>query len=68
MDESLQKVQQRTVRLTVDLPIEVVVWIDGLKSQLGFASRGQAMTALLMELIPESQQKDMCKCAGADER
>lgn len=68
MDESLQKVQYKTVRLTVDLPVEVLVWLDGLKSQLGFRTRGQVMATLLMELIPESQLKDTAQDVKVDER
>ena len=68
MDASPRKIQQRTVRLTVDLPVEVLVWIDGLKSQLGYRTRGQVMTSLLLKLIPKSEHNEGEKDARADEQ
>ena len=40
-------------RITLELSEELLTWIDGLKSQLGFRNRGAIVEQLLRELIPQ---------------
>lgn len=52
MESNEQTTQQEMVLVTLELPRDVVDWIDGLKAQMGFRSRGLIVTQLLRELIP----------------
>jgi hypothetical protein len=47
------KEREEKVLLTLQLPIDLVEWIDGIKSQLGIHSRGLVITELLRELQPD---------------
>ena len=47
-----QTSQQEMIMVTLELPKDVVDWIDGLKVQMGFRSRGIIVAQLLRELIP----------------
>ncbi|MFM1901705.1 MAG: hypothetical protein RLZZ216_2281 [Cyanobacteriota bacterium] len=40
-------------RITLDLSVDLLEWIDGLKSQMGFRSRGLIVEQLLRELVPD---------------
>jgi metal-responsive CopG/Arc/MetJ family transcriptional regulator len=50
--------------VTLELPRDVVDWIDGLKAQMGFRSRGLIVTQLLRELIPALVEEDDQSGAG----
>ena len=52
MEPNEQTNQQEKVLVTLELPRDVVDWMDGLKNQLGFRSRGLIVAQLLRELIP----------------
>ena len=52
MESDEQTNQQEKVLVTLELPRDVVDWMDGLKNQLGFRSRGLIVAQLLRELIP----------------
>jgi metal-responsive CopG/Arc/MetJ family transcriptional regulator len=56
MEPNEQTNQQEKVLVTLELPRDVVDWIDGLKTQLGFRSRGIIVAQLLRELIPSSDE------------
>jgi hypothetical protein len=45
----------RMVRITVDLPISILCWIDHLKSQMGLRTRGLVITMLLQELLLDDE-------------
>jgi hypothetical protein len=50
------KGREEKVLLTLELPIDLVEWIDGIKSQLGVHSRGLVITELLRELQPDEDK------------
>jgi hypothetical protein len=53
MEPNEQSNQQEMVMVTLELPRELVEWIDGLKAQMGFRGRGIIVAQLLRELIPD---------------
>ncbi len=42
--------QEQMVRLTLDLPVSIVAWLDEAKLQLGYRSRGALVVQLLKEV------------------
>jgi len=54
MENSEQSSEQEMVLVTLELPRDLVDWIDGLKAQLGFRTRGVIVAQLLRELVPDS--------------
>ena len=58
MESNEQTNPQEKVLVTLELPRDVVDWIDGLKAQMGFRSRGLIVTQLLRELIPALAEED----------
>jgi metal-responsive CopG/Arc/MetJ family transcriptional regulator len=58
MESSEQPSQQEMVQVTLELPRDLVDWIDGLKAQLGFRSRGVIVSQLIRELIPAADEVD----------
>jgi hypothetical protein len=42
-------------RITLELSADLLVWLDALKSQMGFRSRGPLVEQLLRELLPQDQ-------------
>jgi metal-responsive CopG/Arc/MetJ family transcriptional regulator len=67
MESSEQPSQQEMVQVTLELPRDLVDWIDGLKAQLGFRSRGLIVAQLIRELVaelePESTDEDTTQAA-----
>ena len=57
MENSEQSSQQEMVLVTLELPRDLVDWIDGLKAQLGFRSRGLIVAQLIRELVAEVEQE-----------
>ena len=59
MDNGDQRVNGEMVRVALDLPLSVLVWLDALKDQIGLRSRGALVAHLLMELrdLPELQEE-----------
>ena len=53
MESSEQSSQPELVPVTLELPRDLVDWIDGLRIQMGFRKRGLIVAQLLRELIPE---------------
>jgi hypothetical protein len=47
--------RQELVPVTLELPRDIVDWIDGLKLELGFRSRGVIVAQLLRELATPSE-------------
>ena len=45
-------------RITLELSEELLDWIDGLKSQMGFRNRGLIVEQLLRELVPDLDDDD----------
>jgi metal-responsive CopG/Arc/MetJ family transcriptional regulator len=58
MESNEQTNPQEKLLVTLELPRDVVDWIDGLKAQMGFRSRGLIVTQLLRELIPALVEED----------
>ena len=54
MESSEQSSQPEMVPVTLELPRDLVDWIDGLRIQMGFRNRGLIVAQLLRELIPET--------------
>jgi hypothetical protein len=67
MESNEQANQQEMVMVTLELPRDLVDWVDGLKAQMGFRNRGVIVAQLLRELIPalvvEDDQSDAGKAA-----
>ena len=67
MESSGQSSQQEMVLVTLELPRDLVDWIDGLKAQMGFRSRGVIVAQLIRELVaevePESTDEDTTQAA-----
>jgi metal-responsive CopG/Arc/MetJ family transcriptional regulator len=57
MESSEQSSQQEMVLVTLELPRDLVDWIDGLKGQLGFRSRGVIVAQLIRELVCELEEE-----------
>ena len=55
MESSEQTNPQEMVRVTLELPRNIVDWIDGHRAQLGFRTRGVLVAQLIRELVPEAQ-------------
>lgn len=51
--EKQREEREEKVLLTLELPADLVRWIDELKTQLGIHSRGLVITELLRELQPD---------------
>ena len=51
METSEQINQQEMVTVTMELPRDLVDWIDGLKAQMGFRTRGVIVAQLIRELV-----------------
>lgn len=47
------------VRITIELSRETLAWIDDLRAQLGFRSRGIIIEQLLLELQPQERNDDL---------
>jgi metal-responsive CopG/Arc/MetJ family transcriptional regulator len=58
MESNEQTNQQEMVMVTLELPRDLVDWIDGLKAQMGFRNRGVIVAQLLRELIPALVEED----------
>ena len=54
MESSEQLEQDERVRLTIELPVSTVAWLDNLRLQMGVRSRGFIIEQLLGELGPEA--------------
>ena len=42
------------VRISLEMPRDVVAWIDGLNAQLGLRSRGETISRLIQEIRGEA--------------
>ena len=51
--EKQREEREEKVLLTLELPADLVRWIDELKTQLGIHNRGLVITELLRELQPD---------------
>jgi hypothetical protein len=58
MDSNVDNNPNDLVLVTLELPRDIVAWIDGLKNQLGFRNRGLIIAQLLRELQPESNEHE----------
>ena len=57
MDHSQTEAQHELVEVVLELPRDLVDWIDGIKEQMGFHSRGPIVAQMLRELIPQDEHK-----------
>lgn len=55
MDEPGQATNDELVRVSLEMPRDVLAWIDGLNAQLGLQSRGATITRLLQEIRGEAE-------------
>jgi hypothetical protein len=58
MESNEQTNQQEMVMVTLELPRDLVDWIDGLKAQMGFRNRGLIVTQLIRELVSELDEEN----------
>jgi metal-responsive CopG/Arc/MetJ family transcriptional regulator len=58
MEPNEQTNQQEMVMVTLELPRDLVDWIDGLKAQMGFRNRGVIVTQLIRELVSELDEEN----------
>jgi metal-responsive CopG/Arc/MetJ family transcriptional regulator len=56
METSEQINQQEMVLVMLELPRDLVDWIDGLKAQMGFRNRGVIVAQLIRELLPSPEE------------
>ncbi len=56
METSEQINQQEMVLVTLELPRDLVDWIDGLKAQMGFRNRGVIVAQLIRELLSSPEE------------
>ena len=67
MESNEQTNQQEMVMVTLELPRDLVDWIDGLKAQMGFRNRGVIVAQLIRELLPSpddlAQERDVSDAA-----
>ena len=59
MESNEQSNRQEMVTVTMELPRDLVDWIDGLKAQMGFRTRGVIVAQLIRELVCDlGEEKD----------
>ena len=58
MDSGNGRASQEMVRVTLELPRDIVDWLDGLRMQLGFRNRGAIVAQLLRELTSRPVEAD----------
>ena len=60
MEGDDQQIREQMVRLTLDLPVSVLAWLDAVKTEMGLRSRGVVVAQLLKELAsgPDDQAVD----------
>jgi hypothetical protein len=67
METSKKADQQELVLVTLELPRDLVDWIDGLKAQMGFRNRGLIVAQLIRELLPSpdelAEERDLSEAA-----
>ena len=54
-------------RITLELSEELLGLIDGMKSQMGFRSRGPMVEQLLREVLNENEEQDVAEVGAADD-
>jgi metal-responsive CopG/Arc/MetJ family transcriptional regulator len=52
-------------RITLELSEDLLRWIDGLKSQMGFRNRGLIVEQLLRELVPDLDDEQAVEAEGS---
>lgn len=52
-----QSPPEKTVRVTLDLPASIVDWLDQVKIEMGFHSRGAVVVRVLKELCHDSDKE-----------
>ena len=45
---------EEIVRISLEMPRDIVAWIDGLNAQLGLRSRGETISRLIQEIRGEA--------------
>ncbi len=67
METSKKADQQELVLVTLELPRDLVDWIDGLKAQMGFSNRGLIVAQLIRELLSSpdelAEERDLSEAA-----
>ena len=58
MEPNEQTNQPEMVTVTMELPRDLVDWIDGLMAQMGFRNRGVIVTQLIRELVSELDEEN----------
>jgi metal-responsive CopG/Arc/MetJ family transcriptional regulator len=58
MESNEQTNQQEMVMVMLELPRDLVDWIDGLKAQMGFRNRGVIVAQLIRELVSELDEEN----------
>ena len=58
MDSGNDSTSHEIVRVSLELPRDIVDWLDGLRMQLGFRNRGAIVAQLLRELTPPPLEAD----------
>jgi len=67
METNKKADQQELVLVTLELPRDLVDWIDGLKAQMGFRNRGLIVAQLIRELLSSpdelAEERDLSEAA-----
>ena len=54
MDEQRQKSSEDWVRVSLEMPVDLLLWVDQLKGKLGLRSRSDLIVRLMQEVRGEA--------------
>ena len=54
MDEQLQNTSEDCLRVSLEMPKDLMIWLDQVKGELGLRSRGALVIRLLQEIRGEA--------------
>ena len=55
MDEQLQNTSEDCLRVSLEMPKDLMMWLDQVKGELGLRSRGALVVRLLQEIRGEAE-------------
>ena len=57
MDEPLKRTSEDCLRVSLEMPMDLMLWLDQIKGELGLRSRGELVVKLLQEIRGETSVK-----------
>ena len=55
MHEPLQRTSEDCLRVSLEMPMDLLIWLDQVKGELGLRSRGALVVRLLQEIRGEAE-------------